>query len=290
MFSLMKRNLTLYFKDRSGLFFSILSSLIVLGLYIVFLKNGMLKNWSEVPHTVKVLDPWLIGGMLSVTATTPTLAGINRLVKDREQQQLQDFLITLVKPFLIQLGYFLSAVVIGIIMQIIVFLTAWGYFAYSDNIEVETNVFLPLLGLAIINAFSASAISLLVVTFIKKLTTLSTVSSIISTASGFFSGIYIPIGSLPTFAQTLIKIYPGSYSASLYRRLLMNNQLSSSFKHLSNNELIDFKKQLGIGYQWQSMTSSTQEFSVLIIALLAALLIVAFKSFFENRLRKDRRL
>ncbi|WP_257609609.1 ABC transporter permease, partial [Oenococcus oeni] len=101
-------------------------------------------------------------------------------------------------------------------MQIIVFLTAWGYFAYSDNIEVETNVFLPLLGLAIINAFSASAISLLVVTFIKKLTTLSTVSSIISTASGFFSGIYIPIGSLPTFAQTLIKIYPGSYSASLY--------------------------------------------------------------------------
>ncbi len=43
MFSLMKRNLTLYFKDRSGLFFLILSSLIVLGLYIVFLKTECLK-------------------------------------------------------------------------------------------------------------------------------------------------------------------------------------------------------------------------------------------------------
>ncbi|MDN6967035.1 ABC transporter permease [Oenococcus sp. UCMA 17063] len=290
MFSLMKRNLTLYFRDRSGLFFSILSSLLVLGLYIVFFKNGMLKNWSQVPNTSRVLDPWLMGGMLSVTATATTLAGINRLVKDREQRQLQDFLITPVKPFLIQLGYFLSAVIIGIIMQIIVFFTAWGYFAYSDDIDIETNVFLPLLGLSIINSFSASAISLLIVAFIKKVTTLSTVSSIIGTASGFFSGIYIPIGSLPTFAQTLIKFYPGAYSASLYRRLLMNNQLSSSFKHLSANELIDFKKQLGIGYQWKTMTSSAQEFAVLIIALFTALLIVAFKSFLENHLRKDRRL
>lgn len=277
MFALTKRNLKLYFRDHSGMFFSLLSSLIVLGLYILFLKNGMVKNWQHVPNTKKLLDPWLMGGMLSVTATTTTLMGTAQLVKDKEHHRFNDFSITPLNSFSIQLGYFLSAVLIGFIMQIAVLIVTWVYFTSVDDIAISLRILPNLFSLMLLNSFCAASLNLLIVVFLKKVTTLGTVSTIIGTATGFFAGVYIPIGSLPHAAQTLIKLYPGAYSASLYRRILMHDQLTASFRHLPSEQVVSFKKILGIGFQWNSLTTSSQELMVIITVMFLALLLVGVK-------------
>lgn len=73
MISLVKRNLIRYFRHRSGVFFSLLGALISFVLYIIFLKNNMVQNWSAVTQSSQLLDSWLIGGTLSVMAITTTL-------------------------------------------------------------------------------------------------------------------------------------------------------------------------------------------------------------------------
>lgn len=282
MLAITQRNLKLYFRNRASVLFSLMSALIVLGLYLVFLKNGMQKNWSHLPDAIQLLDPWLIAGMMSVTATTASLNAIEQLVRDRQGHQLQDFLVTPTKSAWIQLGYFLSAVLIAVIMQLAVLLVAAGYFSFADQIQIRLSILPALIAIIFLNGLCATALNLVIISFVKKVTTLSIIGSIVGTASGFLAGIYIPIGTLPAFSQNLIKLYPGAYSASLFRRILMQPQIVVSFRHVKEGQLALFKKMLGIGYQWESMTTFTQEFIVLAAVTIIALVLVLAENRWAN--------
>lgn len=50
MLSLCKRNLLLYFRDKSGVFFSILGAMISLVLYVIFIKKVCWLNGLKFPE------------------------------------------------------------------------------------------------------------------------------------------------------------------------------------------------------------------------------------------------
>ena len=57
--------------------------------------------------------------------------------------------------------------------------------------------------------------------FLKSQNAFGTASSIISTLIGFLTGIYIPVGNLPSGVQTVIKFFPLSHSGVLLRQVMM---------------------------------------------------------------------
>ena len=69
MLALIKRNFLLYFRNRSGVILSLFGAIIPFVLYIVFLKS------NSGGYSSQLMDLWLIGGVLAVTALTTTLAG-----------------------------------------------------------------------------------------------------------------------------------------------------------------------------------------------------------------------
>ncbi|GEK29201.1 ABC transporter permease [Furfurilactobacillus siliginis] len=289
MTAILERNLKLFFKNRAGVFFSVLGPLIVLGLYVIFLKQNMLAAWSAVPHAQKLLDPWLIGGMLAVTAMTTTLSGLRQLVDDQEHAAV-DFEITPVSPFVRQMGYFLSATIIGILMQLVVFGVDMLYFGWADNLVLTAGTIVKVVGLIFINAIVAACLNGLLVSLFKTRNSLSTFETIIGTLSGFLSGIYVPIGDLPDKAQTLIKFYPGAYSASLYRRALMAPQLDQTFSAAPTKIQTHFEHVLGVGYNLHfGATTFMTEMLIFIGCGLLAILVVLVKSWLpELRLRRVR--
>ena len=54
----------------------------------------MISSWKTVPSSHQLLDFWLIGGTLSVTAITTTLTSLGQLVKDKERKVIKDFYLT----------------------------------------------------------------------------------------------------------------------------------------------------------------------------------------------------
>ena len=125
MWAFVKRNLLLFFRNRAGVFFSVLGALIAFLLYLVFLKKSMSTLWP-LTHPEKLLDPWLIGGTLTITAVTTTQNGLARMIVDRETGRLSDYLLTQASYLRIELGYLISAVIIGTIMQLLMFFTMSG--------------------------------------------------------------------------------------------------------------------------------------------------------------------
>ena len=266
MLALIKRNFLLYFRNRSGVILSLFGAIIPFVLYIVFLKN----NYKG--HSSQLMDLWLIGGVLAVTGLTTTLAAFSRQVEDRERKVTDDLFITDLGPWGLQLSYLVSSVIIGFLMQIIMFAFMLSYFTLADNISFEWGILPYLVLLMLLNSLLATLINALIVQCFKSVDSLGKLATVVGATSGFLVGTYIPIGTLPNMAQNLMKLTPSNYMASLFRQVLMKESLTDTFTNSSQSQAA-FEKTMGIRIEWQELLTRTETFYIVGVVLVAIALI-----------------
>ena len=95
LYTLTKRHILLYVRDRSAVFFSMLSVLIVLLLMLVFLgdmnKDELMQLVQRAQGSIQEADAmhlitmWTIAGILVVNAFTVPITMIGILIQDKEQ-------------------------------------------------------------------------------------------------------------------------------------------------------------------------------------------------------------
>lgn len=246
MKGLFDRNLKLFFSNKSSIFLSLMGALISFVLYLIFLRQSMTQSWKIINDSTDLLDLWLMGGTLTITAITTTGNSIGQMVRDRESNRLADLILTDQSYTKIHLAYLGSAWLIGTIMQIAMFVIMQGYFMIMDGIKLNPDMLIGLLGMMMFSSLIWSVFNLVLFSFVKRVDTLGKINPIIGTAAGFFAGVYMPIGVLPKFAKWLMKLTPAPYDAALFRQIMMKQQLSKSFKNVPDNVLSDFKKTMGI--------------------------------------------
>lgn len=264
MIALTKRNLLLYFRNRPGVFFSLLAAMISFVLYIIFLKNSMINSWQEVPNSHQLLDLWLIGGTLSVTAITTTFTSLGQLVKDKEREVIKDFYLTDLSHFEIKISYMLSASLIGFLMQLMMLFLMMGYFSITDSLTIPWASMPAVICVALFSSLLAVVINMLFIQLINRFDSLGALETIVGTASGFLVGTYIPFGILPNFAQFLIKLTPGAYVAAIYRQIFMSDKLRRAFHGQQNH----FEKMMGIKLEWHHLLTGMQTAVFLIVIFL----------------------
>lgn len=272
MLAMMKRNLLLYFRNWSGVFFSLMGALISFVLYLVFLKQNMQSSWAHVPHATLLLDTWLIGGTLAITGITTTLTSLSQMVIDREKHITADLILTDAGPLRLQLSYLLSAALIGTLMQLAMFGIMLGYFFLADHLTVTVVQMMNVLGLMVSGSLLATAVNAVIIKGVRTLDSLSKLGAIVGTAAGFLVGTYVPIGILPTFAQTLVKLTPGSYVAALFRQFLMSDWLDVAFRH-SPATRPRFEKLMGIRLDWFGLLTQHATYHIIGLIFVGALLL-----------------
>ena len=275
MRGLISRNLRLFFASKSGIFFSMLGALISFVLYLVFLRKNMTQSWQAVSDSKKLLDLWLMGGTLAVTAITTTGNSLGQMVKDRENNRLADLILTDQSYLKIHVAYLISEWLIGIIMQIGMYLVMQVYFTVVDGLNVDLTTFGPLFLIIMFSSLLWSVFNLALLSFVKDVDTLGKINTIIGTASGFFAGVYMPIGMVPKFAQNLMKLTPAPYDAAIFRQVMMKEQLSTSFKNVPTKILSDFKANLGIIVNQNFVHD--MNFMILALVILAVLVIILYR-------------
>jgi len=275
MKGLMYRNLKIYFSNKSGVFFSLMGALISFVLYLIFLSQNMVNSWSGVPDTKLLLDPWLIGGTMTITAITTTLSSLSLMVQDREKNILSDLSLTDVSYLGIQCSYLLTAMIVGTVMQLVMYFMMGSYFMIADKSPLNMTVFPQILGTAVLSSFIWTTFNLLLLSFVKKIDTLGKIGTIVGTASGFLAGVYIPIGILPTGVQEFMKYTPALYNTAIYRNILMNTQLKNSFKNLPVSIVNEFNEKMGISVKWDSQILTVQQNIWVIIGFAVVISLVA---------------
>ena len=279
MLALLKRNFILYFRNRSGVFFSLLGALISFLLYIIFLQKNLTDSWSQLPNSTNLLNNWLMGGTLAVTGMTTSFTALKQMVQDRENQVDQDLFLTDLGNWGLQASYLISSIVISFVMQVFMYAVMSFYFKESPVISHLPEIALIML----LSSLLSSLVNVLLIYRFQSVDSLGKLATIVGTASGFLVGTYIPIGVLPDSAQFFMKCTPATYIASLYRQVLMKERLEIAFS--GNNSLLqEFQEKMGIQINWQELlTKEETYFIVVIISLVAILLWMLFVKVFSKR-------
>ena len=263
MLALLKRNFLLYFRNRPGVFFSLLGALISFILYIIFLQKNLTDAWAQLPNSGPLLNNWLMSGTLAVTGITTSLAALTQLVKDREHQVDKDLYLSNQGKWRLPFSYLASAIIISFAMQVLMYVLMCSYFR-----EVPKLYILPeLLLIMMLSSLLSSLVNAILVYFFQSVDSLGKFATIVGTASGFLVGTYVPLGVLPDFAQLLMKCTPATYIAALYRQVLMNETLSEIFKGQDDLRQ-EFQEKMGVQLKWQDLLTKENTYLIVLGGIL----------------------
>lgn len=268
---LTKRNLLLFFKDKQSIIFSLLTSMIVLALYLLFLKdtfvNAMDSAMNQFPSLSSLIDKndkdmfanlILLTGILGSAMITVPYNCLITLVKDRENKVDYDILATPLKRGQIIFSYFISAALSSVILTSIILAIGLGVIGMQGDIYLGIGEILKAFGVVALGSISATSIFMIVVLFFKSVSASGAFFGMLSAASGFIIGAYIPISQFSESVQTVCNIFPASQITIVLRNVLINGLLEHMNTSLAGadqgmfvtviKELFSFKARIFDGY------------------------------------------
>ena len=277
MFALFRRNLKIYFSNIIGVIMSCLGALISFFIYIGFLQNNLKSNWQNLPHVTKMLDLWMIAGIVAVSGITTAFQALGQQVSDRETRADADFKLTGISQFAQNFAYILSGTVVSFFMQIITFIVMALYFSLVDHVTIPQKALLPGLLFILLGALGATLLDEVIAFFMHSSTTFSRLSAVLGAAAGFAVATYLPYGILVSGAQSLVKLVPSSYEAAALRYFLLKQTLATFpanvKRHLTNY--------LGIQFKMNNWRLNNMLVLLLMIAIL--ILVIGLLSFVTDR-------
>ena len=237
---LTKRNLLIFFKDKPAILFSLLTSLIVLVLYLMFLKGtfedafesavleagdlSMLIKSEDVSTFVNVT---LLVGMMGTAMLTVPYSCLTTIVKDRENKIDYDISATPIKRWQIILSYFTAASISACILTGILLTIGLVILNANGGMMLNAEDILKAYGIVILGSVSATGIFMTLMLFFKTSQSASAFFGLLSAAAGFIIGAYIPISQFSDAVQTFCNLFPATHITVAVRNVLMRGVMDS---------------------------------------------------------------
>lgn len=291
---LVKRNILVYIRDRSNIFFSLLSMLIIIGLMAIFLGNmnvdSILNLLSDYGGRDVVKDKenakclvllWTLGGIVMVNAITITLAMVGIMVEDEESKRLQSFYASPVNRGILVLGYIVAAFIMGVIMCTLTVLIGLVYGWVLGGIVLSLGSLLHIFLLILLVVFTSSCLVFFITNFVHTSSAFSGLSTIIGSLVGFLAAIYLPMGALPYTIQKALKFLPLLHGSSLLRNELTRVAINKTFEGMPKEVIQGYELHMGISIEWNDALLND---SIKILFLIGcAIMLIALSTLIQKR-------
>ena len=223
--SLIQRNIKSYLRDKTAVFFSFLSVMILLALYLLFLGNNFKPQGLEGVLTDNqitfMIYAQLIPGLLVINCLSIPLGNLGSMINDFEYRQIDSFLVTPVKRYKIILAYYLASFIITVIISLILLVAAFVIIGLSTGVHLEAMSYVYSILLMILFSFISTAIMVFITSIIKSVNAFGAVSGILGTLVGFVSGIYMPLFILPDAMTKVASLVPFTHMNILLKRVVL---------------------------------------------------------------------
>ena len=278
-----KRNLLIYFRNKSAVFFSILSALILLAIMVVFLGESSSEGLLDVlnqygtgtaeenaKNASWLVQLWIMGGILGINSVTVSLTAIGAMVEDEERGRLRSFY-----------------VVSGMVICLTTLAVGEGFFALKGHPVLGIVDLVSLVGVIALNTFVFSAIGYLAALFIRTGSAWSGMLTVAGTLVGFLGGTYIPVASMSEWLQNVVKLLPVIHGTALMRRFCMQSASKTVFAGMSDTVQTVFFEQMGVTLKNGAQTISILGQILLLIAWAVVVIAIA-AAIAKRRKLKDR--
>lgn len=242
--SLVGRNINLYFKDKLTFFLSLLTPIILVVLFLTFLKgiyessiNAMIPDGLGISNNLvnAFTGGWLFSSIMATSCISVSFCS-NMMVNDKLSKSITDFKIAPVKGNIIQTSYVISNFITTFIVCFVLFLISLIYLGIVGFYLSFADILLILVDM-ILSILFGTLIANIIGIFINSQGGLSATSSLVSSMYGFICGAYMPLSQFGEGMRNFVAFNPGTYGTVLFRQSYMNGILKEINKIFVNNNI-----------------------------------------------------
>ena len=250
LYMLVQRNVKLYLRDKAAVFFSFLSVVIILALYILFLgrmqSNSLENIMGHIDGFDWLVSTWIMAGILTVSTVTVPLGAVGNLIDDRADEILNDFYVSPINRNTLALSYLISAWVIGFIMVMFNMTIGFIYVILQGGELLPFVSMLKLVGVVVLCIMSFSSFFFFISLFMRTRNAYGTLATLVGTFIGFLGGIYIPIGVLGENVQKVMNALPTAHAVTLVRTIYMEGSVDKVFGNAPQSAYDEYASMFGL--------------------------------------------
>lgn len=226
------RNIKLYFKDKMTFLVSLITPLILLVLFIAFLKStyedSILSIIQGFDLDQSLIDAftggWLFSSVLATSCITVAFCS-GMMVIDKINRANIDFMVSPVKKSTLQLSYVLANLFSTFIITFVLLIVGLIYLACVGFYITFVDILLIVFGIIITSLFG-TILANIIWTFTHSQGVVSGVCTFVSALYGFICGAYMPISTMGQGMQYFVSLLPGTYATVLFRQGFLNSVLN----------------------------------------------------------------
>ena len=223
MRTLVYRHLKLFWKSPANIVLSLLSSLVILSLYFLFIRDFTIKAVSDYgfisSYNNLFVDRLMISGLLIVIGATSVLSIIFIFVKDCSSGIIKDFFVTPLSYIKIIYSYFFASFIVSMLMTSLVFIGIELFFSFYYQYYSSLDILLQSFFVIVLSNIISSLLILIIALGINNFVSFSTFETLYGVVIGFFTGVYIPIGYYPNIIKNIFFYFPLCQTTGLLRRI-----------------------------------------------------------------------
>ena len=226
---LVKRNIKCYLREKSNILYSLLTIIITIGLYILFMS----KLYTE--DTQRDLEPlgvtnfqWLsdsvmLSGLIPILSITVSLVVLGIIITDQETKITMDFMVAPINRSVWMLSYIISSIIICAVASFGMVILSDIYLFIISGYALSFLQLLKIFGIIILSLIFGNMFMLFIISFVKTSNALGGVGAIVGTLQGFISGCYMPFGLFPKGVYYTLYSLPFAQMSSLIRSVYLEN-------------------------------------------------------------------
>lgn len=297
---LTRRNLLVFFKDILAVFFSLLTSIIVFVLYLLFLKGTFVDAMTD---TMKGLENIvnsndiemfangiLLSGVLGSAIITVPYTCLQTIVKDRENGVDSDICSTPLKRWKIILSYFTASSVSAFLLTSLILTIGLIVLNIMGDVYMPASSVAVSYGIVLLGSLSSTSLFMVVMLLMRSSSTSTAFFGILAAASGFVIGAYIPLSRFSDSVMSVCNLFPASHITSMLRNVLLSGvteSINSDINGLDNGAFVTAIKEV-FSFNAKSFgttfTGAGSTLYILVIALVCIVLMtLAYNKTYKRR-------
>lgn len=277
--TLIKRHLKIFIKKPGNIFLSSLSSVVILSLYFLFIRDFTIKAVSDYGFVSEIndlfVDRLMISGLLIVIGATSVLSIVSIFINDKCKGILKDFYITSMSKINIIYTYIISSIIVSTILTLFIYFLVEIFFKiYYDYFSITEII--NSCEMIIISNIISSNIIFIIAMFINNITSFSTFETLYGVIIGFFTGVYIPIGYYPSIIKNIFFFFPLTQTTSILRQINTNKITANILSNYQKDLHSILYETFGIHLKLQDSVITLSNQFIFIFVTIISLQIITF--------------
>lgn len=230
LFALVSRNMKCYFKDKFLFFVSLITPMILLVLYVTFLRTVYIGTFKDIfaqfnfTADSSLIDglagAWLLSSIIAVCSVTVAICSNAVMIQDKIDGSLNDLNVSPVKGTTVSLSYFIANFLVTFLVMLCVLVVGCVYLAIVGWYIPVTDCLMILVDMVCCVLFG-TLLAGVIESFISTQGALSAVSTLVSSMYGFICGAYMPLSQFAEGMRNALCCLPGTYSVGIIRKHFM---------------------------------------------------------------------